>query len=184
MDTATLKKHQLSHLVGKEYRCDVCPKTFTTQAGLKTHLTIHNGEKKFQCQECLKKFTLAGNLKTHIAKMHSVDRPRYECDNCQKIFISQEKLEAHQQSMHSTEKKLFPCEICSKTFTLLGNMKKHMKLHNVEVEIKPEIIVEDIGEELSSTNLSANIMNITQVINIIPSTLYQQLDLNTVQYLR
>lgn len=183
MDAATLKKHQLTHLVGKEYSCDICPKKFTTQAGLKTHLTIHNGEKKFQCQECLKKFTLAGNLKTHIAKMHSVDRPRYECENCPKIFISQEKLDAHEQTLHSTEKKLFPCEVCHKTFTLMGNMKKHMKLHNVEVEVevKPTIVE---GVEEMSTNLSANIMNITQVINIIPSTLYQQLDLNTVQYLR
>lgn len=181
MDSATLKKHQLTHLVGKEYSCDICPKKFTTQAGLKTHLTIHNGEKKFQCQECLKKFTLAGNLKTHIAKMHSIDRPRYECESCPKIFVSQEKLDAHEQSLHSTEKKLFPCEICHKTFTLLGNMKKHMKLHNVEIDVKPTI-GDGVGE--LSTNLSANIMNITQVINIIPSTLYQQIDLNTVQYLR
>lgn len=114
--------------------------------------------------------------------MHSIDRLRYQCGSCTKVFVSQEKLDTHQQSLHSTEKKLFPCEICPKTFTLLGNKKKHMKLHNVEVDVKPTIVESD-GE--ISTNLSANIMNITQVINIIPSTLYQQLDLNhSVQYLR
>lgn len=114
--------------------------------------------------------------------MHSIDRLRYQCGNCPKVFVSQEKLDTHQQSIHSTEKRLYPCQICQKSFTLLGNMKKHMKLHNVEDDVKPTIVEND-GE--ISANLSANIMNITQVINIIPPALYQQLDLNhSVQYLR
>ena len=48
-----LKKHvKAVHLKIKDWKCDVCNKSFSEKRKLKQHAMLHTGERKYQCTVC------------------------------------------------------------------------------------------------------------------------------------
>ena len=58
----------------RQYKCQICKKTFKQKSGLRRHETIHNRKKTFECTMCNMTFTFKGELKNHMAIDHDVPR--------------------------------------------------------------------------------------------------------------
>merc|ERR1712098_242773 len=69
--SALNKAKSSSESVGeKKFKCDKCPKSFSSKAGLSNHTIIHSGDKPFKCDQCSYSGNQKGNLKSHIKRMH------------------------------------------------------------------------------------------------------------------
>ncbi|ODM90679.1 putative zinc finger protein [Orchesella cincta] len=149
--TGDLKRHvNLTHMDIESYtfKCQLCPKTFSTNQGLKAHLICHSserpfacgqcnkrfktrgslkrhlnkrGERKFKCNECDKGFTTKNNLKTHMV-VHCFERP-YVCNQCQLTFKHKKDLARH-GTIHKDERN-YKCEMCKRGFLRKDNLKRH-----------------------------------------------------------
>ena len=62
----------------RQYKCQICKKTFKLKSGLRRHETIHNRKKTFECSICNMTFTFKGELKNHMAIDHDV--PLHDLD--------------------------------------------------------------------------------------------------------
>ena len=62
-----------------DYKCDSCPKSFTSDIRLKQHLSIHlpDSEKLYKCDFCEKKYGEILQIKIHMKKMHSYVKEFY-----------------------------------------------------------------------------------------------------------
>ena len=70
----------------RDYKCDLCCKSFGHVGSLKRHLkTIHEGEKDHLCTVCNKAFTQPGSLKLHVKTVHEGVR-QHQCTVCGKSF--------------------------------------------------------------------------------------------------
>ena len=64
-----LRRHINSyHLELKNFKCDICSKSFVSKQNLKDHHYIHSGEKPFLCPEigCKKRFRQTSQLNVHL----------------------------------------------------------------------------------------------------------------------
>jgi uncharacterized Zn-finger protein len=50
----------------KQYKCDICNKSFKWYSKLQAHKLVHTGEKPYRCYVCNKSFTEKGSLRKHI----------------------------------------------------------------------------------------------------------------------
>ena len=55
-----------SEKVKKEYKCDVCQKSFVAPSQLKRHITVHKKTKDYTCNFCQKIFLVPSKLKRHL----------------------------------------------------------------------------------------------------------------------
>ena len=55
-----------SEKVKKEYKCDVCQKSFVAPSHLKQHITVHEKTKDYTCNFCQKIFLVPSKLKRHL----------------------------------------------------------------------------------------------------------------------
>ena len=49
----------------RKYKCNFCPKSFTTQIYLKDHINTHTGEKPYTCRYCGKASASKGTHRGH-----------------------------------------------------------------------------------------------------------------------
>ena len=61
-----LKLHMNKHAVVR-YKCDFCPKTFTSIVDRERHSSIHTGIYKFSCEICGKGFNRSDKLNNHLS---------------------------------------------------------------------------------------------------------------------
>ena len=54
----------VSHTKEKNFKCDVCDKSFTEKGSVKKHMLVHSRMKEHQCEVCEKKFSHKSNIKT------------------------------------------------------------------------------------------------------------------------
>lgn len=106
----------------KEFICQYCDKSYTTQVALKEHRRSHIGEKPLSCTICQKGFKQRVSLDAHIQK-HKEDDSR-TCKPCDKQFASKFELRKHLTTMHGDEY-TFECGKCKKTFTTQSRLDKH-----------------------------------------------------------
>ncbi|GBM98378.1 Zinc finger protein 226 [Araneus ventricosus] len=130
-----LKKDMIIHKGIKQYKCDVCRKTFRRNDYLQKHALIHTGNKPVECEVCGKKFSTKSNLYNHM-KIHKGIK-QYKCDACGKSFIRNGHLQKHAFT-HKGEKP-FECEVCGKFFTDKGNLKTHARTHTGEKPFECEV---------------------------------------------
>ena len=61
------------HLRCREYKCDLCPKSYTSAYNLKTHRMIHTNTYEFACKLCNKLFRSSGKVRQHVTKAHKIE---------------------------------------------------------------------------------------------------------------
>ena len=66
-----LKTHRRIHSGEKNYKCDICTKSLSSDQGLKRHIKIHTGQKPFECPNCQYKANQLSNLRRHIRIKHN-----------------------------------------------------------------------------------------------------------------
>lgn len=88
--------HMAGHAENKPYKCDLCPKTFTTKTVLRQHLLVHSGEKPFVCSSCGKAFNNYYNLQVH-ERIHKGDRC-HKCVICGRGFLEKSYLNKHMRT--------------------------------------------------------------------------------------
>lgn len=110
------------------YKCQFCPKEFTSLSRLRGHEATHSGERRHECNICGQKFIQIEYLREHVS-MHSDDRP-FKCDICGNLFRLMRHLKKHQK-VHDTERP-FECEECQKRFKRSDRLRQHMRIHTGE----------------------------------------------------
>ena len=86
-----LSKHRKVHSP-PEFKCEFCPKMFTSKSSRDGHMNSHTGAKPFKCTICKKGFSNNGNLSRH-RNTHSA--PKYKCPFCHKMFRRSSNCRAH-----------------------------------------------------------------------------------------
>ena len=67
---ASKGSNSVDNSIEKKFKCDSCPKTFSSKNGLNSHTIIHSGDKPFKCEQCSYAGNQKGNLRSHIKRMH------------------------------------------------------------------------------------------------------------------
>lgn len=94
--------------------------------------------KLYECQMCAYKCVAERDLKSHL-ELHSDVKP-YWCDQCDKCFRKEEILQRHQDLYHNPgyvpppeekrHEKRHECPECGKPFSRIGNLIRHLSLHD------------------------------------------------------
>lgn len=114
----------------KNFRCDICFKTFKVQAELKEHcFSVHANEGVITCIVCKKKLTTALSIYTHSV-MHSGAR-EHECDICGYAFKTLTGLKEHKIT-HSEDKPVRQCPYCERKFFSRSQYNAHVMRHTAD----------------------------------------------------
>lgn len=80
------------------------------------------------CDVCKKSFRDKTTLTFHL--LHHV-KSKYRCDICFSSFVHKKSLENH----HLVHGRLYKCEMCDREFKKKSNMKKHLQLVHLKLEL-------------------------------------------------
>jgi len=83
----------------------------------------------FRCTHgnCAETFLTSSLLREHI-RIHS---DKYQCDQCQFVAKSGSQLDSHKLYRH-TEVRNFKCRLCPKAFKQKGDLRAHIKRHQIK----------------------------------------------------
>ena len=105
-------KSVLSDSRVKNFKCDICEKSFSFRSRLKNHETfVHSEVSKSKCHICGKYFK---KIDPHIKKVHSGRKVVHNCDICEKSFGCPYSLKTHFQTAHEKHDRL-QCDYCDKS---------------------------------------------------------------------
>ncbi|GFV46247.1 zinc finger protein 728 [Trichonephila clavipes] len=107
------------------HTCEICNKTYKTEAYLKYHSLKHSNDWPCWCSTCKKGFAFPYLLEVHM-RAHE-DELEIECSICSAKCSSKRDLKIH-NLIHSEEYK-WKCKICSKSFQFVSEIKQHMREH-------------------------------------------------------
>ena len=147
---------QTIHLKMRNYKCNQCPRDYTSSATLEKHqFKLHGAEPRYKCKKCLAGYTFRNEYNRHflicspggyipeVRRGTSRNMPiplsrngRTICPKCGKDYVNQASWMTHYYSDHVYEKTSYECEVCHKISNKLGNHKKHMLIH---AEVKPHV---------------------------------------------
>lgn len=86
------------HMVRAKHNnlCAVCGKIFPDKYKLRKHELSHVTEKNFRCEEpgCTKSFKSAEDVRTHVRYVHAVEK-RFHCTQCPRAFTRLDKYKLH-----------------------------------------------------------------------------------------
>ena len=103
-----IHKKKQSH---KNYKCDSCDKSFSSEGHLKRHVNTNHEQKK------------------DLIQLHTTNESQkedYNCESCSKSFKNKYRLKNHIHTVHEGHKD-FKCESCSKLFSHAHRLKGHIK---------------------------------------------------------
>ena len=75
-----LFKTTLTYSNQRNFKYDLCDKTFTQKSNVKSHMLVHTVKKDFQCEVGEKMLSLKGNLQSYMLSHTKVKA--HECDIC------------------------------------------------------------------------------------------------------
>ena len=111
----------------KNFFCEECDKTFSTQPGLLHHnSSVHEGV-RYCYDQCDHKATRKESLKVHIKSVHEI-RIAVTCDKYGKQFSQKNGLRKHNESAHEGVR--YPCEYCDYKATQRVHLCKHKSTHH------------------------------------------------------
>ncbi|KAL3865187.1 hypothetical protein ACJMK2_006803 [Sinanodonta woodiana] len=132
------KAHLRYHRNERQFKCDLCNKSYNEFSKLKMHKRNHSGERPFICEICGAQFTVSSNLKQHKKIMHTEQTRIYQCDLCGVSFKREANLRYHTKYMHTTARP-FVCSICNKSFKTKYVHNLHMNTHREDICFKCDI---------------------------------------------
>ncbi|OWF36353.1 zinc finger protein Xfin-like [Mizuhopecten yessoensis] len=106
----------------KSFQCQLCEKSFSSQANCTRHMRNHIGDRPFSCEVCCNTFKMESDLHLHMS-CHSDQT--YSCDMCGEEFARQEYLRIH----YTDERKAFACSICGQKIHSCMAYRNHMTNH-------------------------------------------------------
>ncbi|CRK99938.1 CLUMA_CG013237, isoform A [Clunio marinus] len=149
------------------FKCTLpsCNKAFNSRTALGYHLKTHTTERRFVCDQCAKAFARKYSLVIH-RRIHTGER-NYKCTDCDKSFRASSYLLNHKR-IHTGEKP-YSCTVasCQKKFRVVGDLKRHMKIHDRSKGTTKEKKKEPIGVIVIKTEPDKQeiSMNKVQTIN-------------------
>lgn len=72
----------------KDFKCNYCFKSFSTDWYFKMHVAMHTGEKRFSCKICIQRFSNKNDLKRHVSNNH--ENPSIDFDTCDRQQSAEE----------------------------------------------------------------------------------------------
>lgn len=148
-----LARHKKYVHLGVKHMCDVCGKSYNSEAGLREHIEKkHEGNhgtncekckldcgsvqelfkhcqeccnegKAFDCNKCESKWNSAANLKLHLEIEHGVEKPAV-CDICGHILSAAKHLSRHMKYIHSGFRNI--CHLCGQGFAGIQYLRDHI----------------------------------------------------------
>ncbi|KAM4019524.1 uncharacterized protein ACNLHF_000227 [Anomaloglossus baeobatrachus] len=118
----------------KQYKCDLCNRSFSDASNLRRHKNIHTGLRPYVCDICGSSFRQKSQLDRHHL-VHTGERP-YRCPFCTKGFRDSTELRIHFR-VHTGERP-YTCPICQKTFSRICYMRRHQDKHVKMLVQEPE----------------------------------------------
>ena len=118
--------NQVHNLNKKQFKCDICQKTFSKNHVLQRHYLIHTNTEKMKCSECGKLISKL-NLKNHLNTVHNNFKEREVCQLCAKEFSNKSHLERHHKIHSGDNEKPYKCDQCGIAFRENYNLKVHIK---------------------------------------------------------
>lgn len=124
--------------------CDICFKTFASQATLSRHTKIKHDTSEFVCDVCNSGFYTQLQLTKHKL-LHSNER-NFPCDSCSKAFRVPQALKKHkkthmtQEERNNSDKfKKYLCIVCGKVLYTYTGYQVHLKIHAGEKDFHCEL---------------------------------------------
>lgn len=105
----------------KQFKCDICGKSYNTKAILRKHRKIHGSGIEFRCNFCSKGFKNTMEFERHN-RIHLGIRP-YSCRFCNNTFSEEGSLKTHM--------KRYSCFYCTYTCCLNSFFFRIHKINNV-----------------------------------------------------
>jgi len=128
-----VKRHRRKHLIEEKQlvKCEECNKYYPPKYLQTRHILVHQEGKNFKCDVCEKSFKTVENLKVHV-RTHGPDEMKYThcCELCGRRFTQKANMEAHMRT--HTGQRPFGCDFCSKSFSQKGNLDEHRRTHRRE----------------------------------------------------
>ncbi|XP_058065278.1 zinc finger protein 28-like [Anopheles bellator] len=140
-----IREHIVYHRDPNAFRCQVCPRTFSTSRYLHQHHSRQHlafEQKRHPCDKCSDRFATRYMLMMHDRTHHhettdtaevAVPAPKHEthpCEQCGKAFSTTAKLEKHVNRVHRrTDSSSKMCDICSKILYNKYSLEKHRRTH-------------------------------------------------------
>ena len=125
----------------QNFKCDICPKSYTSQNALSYHIKTHQQYvEKPTCELCGSQFASSGSLSRHVKIIHKIDVPSAEMLNCKcgQKFSLLSHLKRHQREQHFdikfnldfheglTPLKIFECDKCEIKFKRKEHLSRHI----------------------------------------------------------
>lgn len=83
------------HLKQRNYKCDICSKTFFAINDIERHLKVHGVQKKHNCPYCDETFENAESVKVHIENHHKDFISSNYCPYCKEFFSTETAVMKH-----------------------------------------------------------------------------------------
>lgn len=89
------------HLMQRQHQCTSCEKAFYAKRELADHMVKHTGLREFRCELCSKSYGRLKTLKEHLRRLHPHD-DRFKCRHCGWTFVDTARLAKHVVDKHGS----------------------------------------------------------------------------------